>query len=688
MKKSLLLIAFMAIAQLVIAQQTTHTRATMLSPQGGGTGEYIQNTKQNAADPYGVSIVSGGQNRMTFLTDGNIGVGTITPSDKFTIYGNGYGLLHTNGTQNVGTYVNSSGGWLGTKSNHPLHFFFNDGTPSMTLSTSGNFGIGTTSPKQKLHVNGDYYGKGHIWLHAFAGDGTSGTAYVQARDNSGSSNIDFQFRTQNAGQVVDVLKMATNGYVGIGTTTPSAALDINGQIKIRGGVPAAGKVLTSDANGLATWTTPTSSSKWATTGTNIHYNSGNVGIGTSSPSSALAVAANASNNRVLKVVSTTNTAGDQWWMGFNHGGTSTDANDRARIGVNIATGGAGRLFFTTGLNGGTQVERMRIDENGNVGIGYASPSVKLHVRGVVRSTNDTDAGKYVEINHGGANAYINSVGNGNLDFRRNNLNLMSLTDVGNVGVGTSTPGLKLDIRGDNSAIGLANTATWDHLYFNHDAVTAYMRAGGAEGGLAFQVGTGTTGSYGEQTYTEELRINNNGQVGIGGVLPERFEPNCALTVNGHTYIGDFGAGYNNAFINDSLFQDYYLWVERGVVSEDFAIDSVHYWDDYVFSADYDLPSVQHLEEFVKTNKHLPNVPSEAHVKKYGYTMHNMNRAFLKTMEEFALYIINQENQISTQQQKLNEQAAHIKTLQAQQEQLAKDVEMLKAALVNLQNQER
>ncbi len=49
------------------------------------------------------------------------------------------------------------------------------------------------------------------------------------------------------------------GNVGIGTATPGVALEVAGQVKISGGTPGAGKVLTSDANGLATWTTPASS---------------------------------------------------------------------------------------------------------------------------------------------------------------------------------------------------------------------------------------------------------------------------------------------------------------------------------------------------------------------------------------------------------------------------------------------
>ena len=47
-----------------------------------------------------------------------------------------------------------------------------------------------------------------------------------------------------------------NERVGIGTASPTAKLEVNGQIKITGGTPGAGKVLTSDAAGLASWATP------------------------------------------------------------------------------------------------------------------------------------------------------------------------------------------------------------------------------------------------------------------------------------------------------------------------------------------------------------------------------------------------------------------------------------------------
>jgi hypothetical protein len=83
-----------------------------------------------------------------------------------------------------------------------------------------------------------------------------------------------------------------NGNVGIGTTTPNARLHVQGQIKITGGLPDTGKVLTCDASGLATWQTPVGApdGDWIMSAGNMFSGvSGNVGIGTTTPGEKLAV---------------------------------------------------------------------------------------------------------------------------------------------------------------------------------------------------------------------------------------------------------------------------------------------------------------------------------------------------------------------------------------------------------------
>ena len=86
------------------------------------------------------------------VVKGNVGIGTPDPLSLLTVFGSGYGLTHTDGVVTLGTYANAQGGWLGTKSNHPLHFFTNNSQPLMTVTTDGKVGIGKTDPTAMLHV--------------------------------------------------------------------------------------------------------------------------------------------------------------------------------------------------------------------------------------------------------------------------------------------------------------------------------------------------------------------------------------------------------------------------------------------------------------------------------------------------------------------------------------------------------
>ena len=103
------------------------------------TGSVTNYWSQNAADIYS-------------NVPGNVGIGTSTPLNRLSIQtaNNSYGVVHSDGNVSVGTYIGLNKGWLGTKSNHPLAFFTNNGLEQMTLLTNGNVGIGTTSPTSKL----------------------------------------------------------------------------------------------------------------------------------------------------------------------------------------------------------------------------------------------------------------------------------------------------------------------------------------------------------------------------------------------------------------------------------------------------------------------------------------------------------------------------------------------------------
>ena len=79
--------------------------------------------------------------------DTNVGIGTPAPAFRLTIKTatSNYGMVHTDGTVTVGTFVGGStgGGWFGTRSNHSLSFFVNNGGASMTINTGGVVSITT-----------------------------------------------------------------------------------------------------------------------------------------------------------------------------------------------------------------------------------------------------------------------------------------------------------------------------------------------------------------------------------------------------------------------------------------------------------------------------------------------------------------------------------------------------------------
>ena len=94
------------------------------------------------------SLVLGSINGVNFANaDTKVGIGTTTPSERLTIKSptSSYGFVHTDGTITVGSFVGGTGngGYLGTKSNHPLHLFVNDGGPSLTINTTGTVAINT-----------------------------------------------------------------------------------------------------------------------------------------------------------------------------------------------------------------------------------------------------------------------------------------------------------------------------------------------------------------------------------------------------------------------------------------------------------------------------------------------------------------------------------------------------------------
>jgi len=78
------------------------------------------------------------------------------------------------------------------------------------------------------------------------------------------------------------------------------------------------------------------------------------------------------------------------------------------------------------------------------------------------------------------------------------------------------------------------------------------------------------------------------------------------------------------------------------------------WSDFVFNEDYHLKPLNEIEEFIKINKHLPEIPSAKEVEANGVALGEMQAKLLQKVEELTLYMIELKKENDTIKKKLAE----------------------------------
>lgn len=152
---------------------------------------------------------------------GKVGIGTNTPITKLNVktLTNDYGVTQTDGTVTVGTYIGASEGWLGTRSNHPLTFFTNNGGQAMTLATNGYLGIGNNTPANRLELGKSPFGS---WDFAIGATGNSSEGMAFLTNSS--------FTEWSATRDITIYPGSSSGtpHVGIVTSSPVNTLQVGG----------------------------------------------------------------------------------------------------------------------------------------------------------------------------------------------------------------------------------------------------------------------------------------------------------------------------------------------------------------------------------------------------------------------------------------------------------------------------
>ena len=205
---------------------------------------------------------SSNQPLMTIQQGGNMGIGTTAPGAKLDVSGQvkisggspGAGKVLTSDASGLATWQTPSTGVGGTGVATRVAFWSGTSTLSNNANlywdnTNSRLGIGQTNPGGSLGIASHSGNEIH-----FSGTGSANIYSQGMLDLAAGSGSSIQMRSNGSSTANMILN--SSGYLGIGVTNPVARLDVNGQVKISGGSPGAGRVLTSDASGLASWDYP------------------------------------------------------------------------------------------------------------------------------------------------------------------------------------------------------------------------------------------------------------------------------------------------------------------------------------------------------------------------------------------------------------------------------------------------
>ena len=183
-----------------------------------------------------------------------------------------------------------------------------------------------------------------------------------------------------------------------------------------------------------------------------------------------------------------------------------------------------------------------------------------------------------------------------------------INTIGNVGVATGSPAYKLDVNGTGRFIGNVD------LY------------GGSNYGNVRIYKSGDS---------NHLHIN-----APSGVIPHSTTSsnNASLGTSGYRWNGLYVA--NTVNVEGSGFFTSNLIVQGNIESKKVKVTATPgSVPDYVFSKNYKLKSLTELEEYIKTNAHLPNIPDAATIETNGQNLGEMQLKLLEKIEELTLYII-------------------------------------------------
>ncbi len=265
-------------------------------------------------------------------------------------------------------------------------------------------------------------------------------------------------------------------------------------------------------------------------------------------------------------------------------------------------------FLTTPISGGTPLTRMHINHNGFIGIGTTEPSSNLEVKTLLSSPSTYEIQKWTNTHNNGYNLSLKTIWDTSginhsfvQKFNGTDYNSLSFY-AGKIGIGTTTPSSKLEVKTSMPNSGTYDTQKWTNTHHNGYNLSL-------------------------KTLWDTSGINHS--------FVQKFNGTDYNSLS--FYAGKIGIGTTKP--------DMKLTVKGNIHAEEVKIDLNVPAPDYVFKENYNLRSIEEVESFIKENNHLPEIPSAKEFEQNGVMQGEMDMNLLKKIEELTLYTIAQEKKI-------------------------------------------